>query len=69
MDKGHCSEFGIITSFLWVKSTVPSLVLLRVFVDKRHCSEIGIITCLFFIKGTVLISVLLHIIFHVVIVR
>ena len=77
MDKRHVSEFGIVMSFLWVKSTILSLVLLRVFcgekavasvwyyyvffVDKRHCSEIGIITCFLRIKGTVLSLVLLRV--------
>ena len=59
MDKRHCSEFGIITCFLWIKGTGLSLVLLRVFVDKRHCSEFGIITCFLWIKGTWVSLVLL----------
>ena len=60
LDKRHCSEFGIITCFLWIKGTVLSLVLLRVFLcikatvlslvllqvflDKRHLSQFFIIT-------------------------
>ena len=64
VDKRHWPEFGIITSFLWVKSTVPSLVLLRVFVDKRHCSEFGIITCFLWMKGTGLSVVLLRVFFE-----
>ena len=31
VDKRHWPEFGIITCFLWIKGTVLSLVLLRVF--------------------------------------
>ena len=54
VDKRQCSEFGIITSFLWIKDTGLSLVLLRVFVDKRHCSEFGIMSSFLWIKSTVL---------------
>ena len=31
VDKRHWPEFGITTCFLWIKGTVLSLVLLRVF--------------------------------------
>ena len=62
VDKRHWPEFCIITCFLWVKSTVLSLVLLGVFfVNKRHCSEFGIITCFLWIKSTVLSLVLLRV--------
>ena len=76
MDKRHCSEFGIITCFLWIKGTWVSLVLLPVFcrrkalarvwyyyvffVDKRHWPEFGITTCFLWIKGTGLSLVLLQ---------
>ena len=31
VDKKHWPEFGITTCFLWIKGTILSLVLLRVF--------------------------------------
>ena len=61
VDKRHCSEFGFITCFLWIKGTVLSLELLRVFMDKRHCSEFGIITSFFWVKNTDLSLVLLRV--------
>ena len=77
MDKRQCSDFGIISCFLWIKGTFLSLVLLRVFcrqkalagywyyyvffVDKRHCSEFGIIACFLWIKGTGLNLVFLRV--------
>ena len=39
VDKRHCSEFGIITSSLWIKGTGLSLVLfLFFFVGNKRCS-------------------------------
>ena len=77
VDKRHCSEFGIITCFLWIKGTGLSLVLVRVFcrqkalacvwyyyvffVDKRHSLEFDITTCFLWIRGTVLSLVLLRV--------
>ena len=35
VDKRHWPEFGITTCFLWIKGTVLSLVLLRVFCRQK----------------------------------
>ena len=44
VDKRHCSEFGIIMCFLWIKGTVLSNTKLITcfYVDKRHSGEFGI---------------------------
>ena len=64
VDKRHCSEFGIITCFLWIKGTGLSLILLcAFFLDKRHWPEFGIITCFLWRKGTGLSLVLLRVFF------
>ena len=59
MDKRHCSEFGIITCFLWIKGTGLSLVLLPVFLDKSPVLSLVFLRVFLLIKGTVLSLVLL----------